>query len=283
MTTARTASTSWHSSRLYHEMVRRPVGRMHLSQALQRELIQDAGNRLANDPKQQPMTLVEWMKGIGLSNEGNLLAKAVEQYDNRLDYFVNDDFDAPDGDGWRSLGLELEDEIPPALQDIQPPPTLSLCKIRAGGSNNNASKTNSQMDVRLRLVFALQRIKENGIPREAQRIRLNQKLALREENEEKARKAQEAKGPSNRLRVGTNYLAGKGANNTIRSNPIQEFLEGIDQRLATKYVRILSRNFEFLEDLDETALFFLDRAGCQVLAWERMALLKAIREYRARL
>lgn len=51
---------------------------------------------------------------------------------------------------------------------------------------------------------------------------------------------------------------------------------------ASKYLRVLSSHFKYVEDLDETAPFFIENAGIAMLAWEKFALVKAIREFRAR-
>ncbi|CAD7938590.1 unnamed protein product [Amoebophrya sp. A120] len=254
-----TMTTALWNDKLYQTLVARPTGRQRLTQALrnQKSLTQPVRKEMVLEMTQkwvdtQPeLSVTEWLKGIGLGGDDALLERAAEQYDNKMEFLLQDEFPAV-------LAVE---EDPEKLQEenFDGWATLEL-------SEDVFSK--------VRILHGIEQIRRNGLASEATRIRLQRKLDDIEE-----RQTLKYGNPQGKTqKVGRRYL---GGNSTLRTNPIQEFLESVDNRVATKYVRVLSRAFAYLEDVDETAIFFLEHAGCKVLAWERMALLQAIRDYRA--
>mmetsp|Transcript_26933 Transcript_26933/g.67838 ORF Transcript_26933/g.67838 Transcript_26933/m.67838 type:complete len:421 (+) Transcript_26933:118-1380(+) len=158
-------------------------------------------------------------------------------------------------------------------------PAAASAANAAEGAKSTQHDTHDNAAIRVRVLRALELIRRNGLAAEATRIRLNRKLQEIEKSLTLLYGTGCVGGARKSMKVGRNYLGGGGSR--LRTNPIQEWLEGIDERMASKYVRILSRTFAYLEDVDETAVFWLEQAGCKVLAWERMALLKAIKDMRA--
>eukprot|EP00392_Amoebophrya_sp_AT5.2_P004183 g4191.t1 len=246
------------------------------------------------------LSVVEWLRGIGLEHDRDLIRRAAIEYDNKMAFLLQDEFHPTDfySTGWQNLLVTPDDPEPVLVDDKEQNGALATAEDQqettqaagsfaadklavvaganpgmrttrtslgaanaAEGAKSTQHDTHDNAAIRVRVLRALELIRRNGLAAEATRIRLNRKLQEIEKSLTLLYGTGCVGGARKSMKVGRNYLGGGGSR--LRTNPIQEWLEGIDERMASKYVRILSRTFAYLEDVDETAVFWLEQAGCK--------------------
>lgn len=154
---------------------------------------------------------------------------------------------------YEHLKWVLEEEVP---EDVNAPCslwwTLQIQPQQQVFSANKKNQFDDQYVARLHILRALQSLHKYGIQPETRRIRAEQNIDFAEDQAMPT-------GP---------HL----------SESLRRFLEKLDSRLAVRYLRVLSNYFRYWEDLDETVIFFIEQTGVKLQAWERLQLLKAVKE-----
>ncbi len=204
---------------------------------------------------------------------------AIEHFDNSLSWLVEflqlteSDFKNMETCDtlWEILELPMTTIEEKTRRSFPDPPKLPL---------DENKQLHPNYSVRLQILQGLRELKLRGIRGETRRIRRERAIAhgLAEREKKEAEMLQQQAEARRPKRVGENHLDKK---RQLKTNPIKEFLEGIDPRIAGKYIRALSSRFSTLEELDETAIFFIEEQGLKMMAWEKMALIRGIRAFRA--